>query len=54
MRKRITRAMKRENRLTGREGGLARAASLTKKRRLEIAIAASKVASAKRTAKAKP
>lgn len=52
MRKRITIAMKRENVRTGREGGYARARSLTKKRRREIAIAASKVAAAKRTAAA--
>ena len=52
MRKHITIAMKRENVRTGREGGFARARSLTKKRRREIAIAASKVAAAKRTAAA--
>jgi hypothetical protein len=52
MRKRITIAMKRENVRTGRLGGYARARSLTKKRRREIAIAASKVAAAKRTAAA--
>lgn len=49
----LTLAQKRENRRTGAMGGRARARSLTKKRRREIAIAASRVAAAKRTAKAK-
>jgi len=49
----LTIAQKRENRRTGAMGGRARARSLTKARRREIAIAASKVAAARRTAKAK-
>ena len=51
--KKLTIAMKRENVRTGREGGYARARSLTKARRLEIATFASRAAAKKRTAAAK-
>jgi hypothetical protein len=49
----LTLAQKRENRRTGKEGGLSRARSLTKARRLEIATGASHAAAKARTRAAK-